>query len=158
MSARNKLKYDLNTPQTVTAALGRTFGIEVNDSRVRSDPVIPENDRARRPADTGLKVNASRNVVAANQHVETTAVSDSLKEVQDGIRLIGFETDDSSRELFVDVQGLFACQRVYADQWVDVFNRLPLDDTAAVAFAREFGLFDTRVHDRQRLEILPERR
>jgi hypothetical protein len=82
---------------------------------VSSDAVVPNNDSPRCPLDSGLNILRKRNVI--------------IKKLEQVIGLFLLESYNTSHELLVHEQSLFASGRVCSDHRVSVGNRITTHDT-----------------------------
>lgn len=114
----------------------------VNNGAVLGNAVVPNNNCALFPLDTGLEVSAQGNVV--------------VEELKDGVGLFLLEANDLTCELRVDVEGLLASGRMSAHDGMSMDDGLTALD--AVSGGSGVDLLNTRVGGLQPVQALLEER
>lgn len=134
-----------------------SFG-KVNDGCVCRDAVL-QGEQCQLPA---MEVDERRSYIPGDDGARTVPQPDlevgaaldvQVEEVEDSVRFLLLEADNSPGELAVDEQRLFTRDRVHAHDRVDVLDRLALDDAAAVALPRVLGLLNARMDRLKRLKV-----
>lgn len=121
------------------------FGLlEIIDSGMSSNPVIPQNDGPRSPLDASLVVGALRDMV--------------VQKLQDIIGLLALETDDATSEPLIHVQRLFAGDGVATNKRVHIFNGLPPHLCPLSSAARILRLLNARMNGLKRAKEVYELR